>query len=118
MSNGVWRAEITWPNGNINHYGRFASERDAARWVARHQWLSKREMDPKPPKRSGELSQATKLAVDVATLQRGDCEPAPEDKGKGKLATALGRKKGLKGTRARAKRVRRRTLGGSEKSTG
>ena len=56
-------------------------------------------MAPKPPKRPRDFSQAAKLVIDVATGQREDREPTPEEQGKDPAAAALGRKGGA----ARAK---------------
>jgi hypothetical protein len=53
----------------------------------------------KPPKRPRDFSQAAKLVIDVATGQREDREPTPEEQGKDPAAAALGRKGGA----ARAK---------------
>jgi hypothetical protein len=54
---------------------------------------------PKPPKRPRDFSQAAKFVVEVATGQREDREPTPEEQGKDPAAAALGRKGGA----ARAK---------------
>jgi hypothetical protein len=51
------------------------------------------------PKRPRDFSQAAKLVIDVATGQREDREPTPEEQGKDPAAAALGRKGGA----ARAK---------------
>jgi general stress protein YciG len=53
----------------------------------------------KPPKRPRDFSQAAKFVVDVATGQREDREPTPEERGKDPAAAAMGRKGGA----ARAK---------------
>jgi hypothetical protein len=53
----------------------------------------------KPPKRPRDFSQAAKFVVDVATGQREDRAPTPEERGKDPAAAALGRKGGT----ARAK---------------
>jgi hypothetical protein len=49
--NDVWRAEITWPNGAKNYFGKFPSEAEATKWIAWHRWLAEQEMEPKPAKR-------------------------------------------------------------------
>jgi hypothetical protein len=51
-------------------------------------------MAHKPPKRPRDFSQAAKLVIDVATGQREDREPTPEEQGKDPAAAALGRKGG------------------------
>jgi hypothetical protein len=46
-SGNTWRVQIIWPNGSVHYFGTFASERDAARWIKDHSWLT---MDgPAPP---------------------------------------------------------------------
>jgi hypothetical protein len=52
-------------------------------------------------KRPRDFSQAAKLVIDVATGQREDREPTPEEQGKDPAAAALGRKGGA----ARAKSI-------------
>jgi hypothetical protein len=54
---------------------------------------------PKPPKRPRDFSQAAKFVIEVATGQREDRAPTPEERGKDPAAAALGRKGGA----ARAK---------------
>jgi len=53
----------------------------------------------KAPKRPRDFSQAAKFVIEVATGQREDREPTPEEQGKDPAAAALGRKGGA----ARAK---------------
>jgi hypothetical protein len=48
----------------------------------------------KPRKRPRDFSQAAKLVIDVATGQREDRPPTPEERGKDPAAAALGRKGG------------------------
>ena len=48
----------------------------------------------KAPKRPRDFSQAAKFVVDVATGEREDREPTPEEQGKDPAASALGRKGG------------------------
>jgi hypothetical protein len=45
-----WRVEITWANGYTRYFGQFASEVEAATWIARHPRLT--EEVTKIPKRS------------------------------------------------------------------
>lgn len=54
------------------------------------------------PKRPRDPNQLAKLIVDIATGQVDDPDP---DKGKDPAAVALGRKGGLKGGKARAKKL-------------
>lgn len=54
------------------------------------------------PKRPSDPNQLAKLIVDIATGQVDDPDP---DKGKDPAAVALGRKGGLKGGKARAKKL-------------
>lgn len=54
------------------------------------------------PKRPLDPNQLAKLVTDIATGQADDCDP---DKGKDPAAVALGRKGGLKGGKARAKKL-------------
>ena len=35
-----WRAQIVWPNGAVNFFGKFASELEAQRWINGHSWLT------------------------------------------------------------------------------
>jgi hypothetical protein len=58
-------------------------------------------MTQKPRKRPRDFSQAVKLVIDVATGQREDREPTPEEQGKDPAVAALGRKGGA----ARAKSI-------------
>jgi hypothetical protein len=51
-------------------------------------------MAPKHPKRPRDFSQAAKLVIEVATGQREDREPTPEEQGKDPAAAAMGRKGG------------------------
>ena len=53
-------------------------------------------------KRPRDPNQRAKLIVDIAT---GEVEEKPEDEGKNPHAVALGRMGGLKGGRARAKKL-------------
>jgi hypothetical protein len=33
-----WRVEITWPNGVLHYFGKFASKQAAIEWIAAHSW--------------------------------------------------------------------------------
>lgn len=57
----------------------------------------------KRPKRPRDISQLAKAVVDAAT--EGEPEVRPEGEGKNPHAVALGRMGGLKGGRARAKKL-------------
>jgi hypothetical protein len=46
VGNGLWRVEITWPNGSKSHYGKFLSEIEAVSWIVQHRWLTEREIVP------------------------------------------------------------------------
>lgn len=54
-------------------------------------------------KRPRDANQLAKLIVELATGQREDREPTPEEQGKAAFAVELGRIGGRKGGRARAK---------------
>lgn len=52
----LWRAQITWPNGTINYFGKFRSEPEAQGWIMAHLWLTEHvvedtEIRRKPRKR-------------------------------------------------------------------
>ena len=64
-------------------------------------------MTARPPKRPRDFSQAAKLVIDLATGQRQDREPTPEEQGKDPAAAALGRKGGA--ARAKGLSAERRT---------
>jgi hypothetical protein len=36
----IWRVRIVWPNGAVHHFGKFASKKDAADWIAAHSQLT------------------------------------------------------------------------------
>jgi hypothetical protein len=36
----IWRVQIVWPNGNVHHVGKFASEKEAAKWILAHPRLT------------------------------------------------------------------------------
>jgi len=61
-------------------------------------------MAPKRPKRPRDLNQFAKLMVDLATGNAED-RPMPEDQDKNPAAVQLGRLGGLKGGKARAKKL-------------
>ena len=54
------------------------------------------------PKRPRDPNQLAKSIIDIATGQKPDRDPTPEEQGKDPAAVALGRKGGLKGGKARA----------------
>jgi hypothetical protein len=65
------------------------------------------------PKRPRDFSQAAKLVIDIATGEKPNRDPTPEEEGKDTAAVTLGRKGGLKGGKARAEaltREERRTI--------
>jgi hypothetical protein len=57
---GIWRVRITWPNGAVRCFGKFASKKDAIKWIAAHPQLTEPPAentiseppaaDPPPPK--------------------------------------------------------------------
>jgi hypothetical protein len=54
------------------------------------------------PKRPRDPNQLAKSVIDIATGQKPDRDPTPEEQGKDPAAVALGRRGGLKGGAARA----------------
>jgi hypothetical protein len=48
----------------------------------------------KQPKRPRDFSQAAKLVIDIATGEKPNRDPTPEEQGKNPAAAALGRKGG------------------------
>ena len=54
------------------------------------------------PKRPRDPDQLAKSIIDIATGQKPDRDPTPEEQGKDPAAVALGRKGGLKGGVARS----------------
>ena len=56
-------------------------------------------------KRPRDPAQLAKFIVDVATGEREDRTPTPEEQGKDPAAVALGRRGGLAGGKARAERM-------------
>jgi hypothetical protein len=54
------------------------------------------------PKRPRDPNQLAKSIIDIATGQKSDRDPTPEEQGKDPAAVSLGRRGGLKGGRARA----------------
>jgi hypothetical protein len=58
-------------------------------------------MPEKHPKRPRDFSQAAKLVIDIATGEKPNRDPTPEEQGKDPAAVALGRK----GGKARAARM-------------
>jgi hypothetical protein len=53
VQNGaISRVRIAWPNGGMNYFGKFASEKEARGWMADHASLTKpRPPDAMPPQR-------------------------------------------------------------------
>ena len=45
----VWRVQIVWPNGTVQHVGPFASEKEAAKWIAGHAWWAKNKIPNNNP---------------------------------------------------------------------
>ena len=43
--NGSWAVRITWPNGKVNFFGQFLSEREAIQWSEQHRWLTYQSID-------------------------------------------------------------------------
>jgi hypothetical protein len=37
----IWRVQIIWPNGGAHYFGRFASKKEAVKWIADHAWLTR-----------------------------------------------------------------------------
>jgi len=60
---------------------------------------------PRGIKRPRDFNQAAKLVVDIASGEVEDREPTPEEQGKDPAAVSLGRRGGLKGGKARAKKL-------------
>lgn len=54
------------------------------------------------PKRPRDPNQLAKSIIDIATGEKPDRDPTPEEQGKDPAAVALGRKGGLRGGAARA----------------
>jgi hypothetical protein len=54
------------------------------------------------PKRPRDPNQLAKSIIDIATGEKPDRDPTPEEQGKDPAAVALGRRCGLKGGAARA----------------
>jgi hypothetical protein len=59
-------------------------------------------MTAKTPKRPRDTNQLAKFIVDVATGEREDRAPTPEEEGKDPAAVERGRLGGIKGGKARA----------------
>jgi hypothetical protein len=59
----------------------------------------------KAPKRPRDANQLAKSIVDIATGERDDHEPTPEEQGKDPKAVERGRLGGVKGGRARAEKM-------------
>ena len=37
---GHWTVRLTWPNGSIHYFGRYADRREADKWIAEHRWMT------------------------------------------------------------------------------
>lgn len=37
---GIWRVQITWPNGKVHFVEKFSSEKDAIAWIEAHARLT------------------------------------------------------------------------------
>lgn len=59
-------------------------------------------MTDKHPKRPRDPNQLAKSIIDIATGQKPDLDPTPEEQGKDPAAVERGRLGGLKGGKARA----------------
>jgi hypothetical protein len=49
----IWRVKIVWPNGAVQHFGKFASKEDADDWIAAHSQLTMpagENTESEPPK--------------------------------------------------------------------
>jgi hypothetical protein len=70
--------------------------------MERHYWVFHPQNAPffsgcivtKPPKRPRDFSQAAKFVIEVATGEREDRVPTPEEQGKDPAAAAMGRRGG------------------------
>jgi hypothetical protein len=60
----------------------------------------------KRPKRPRDFSQAAKLVIDIATGEKPNRDPTPEEEGKDPAAVSLGRKGGAARAAALGKRKR------------
>jgi len=44
----IWRVRIVWANGAVHHFGKFASEKEAIKWIAAHPQLTKPLTEEEP----------------------------------------------------------------------
>jgi hypothetical protein len=44
----IWRIKIEWANGAVHYFGKFTSEKQAARWIAAHPQLAKPVTEDEP----------------------------------------------------------------------
>jgi len=47
----LWRVQIAWPNGAINHFGKFGSELEARKWISTHRRLTEQVIDDRENRR-------------------------------------------------------------------
>jgi hypothetical protein len=47
----LWRLQIAWPNGAINHFGKFGSELEARKWISTHRRLTEKVIDDREIRR-------------------------------------------------------------------
>ena len=45
----IWRVQIVWPNGAVNHFGKFVFKEDAVDWITAHSRLTKPVEEIKGP---------------------------------------------------------------------
>jgi hypothetical protein len=51
---GYWRVKIAWPNATPRYFGKFNSQAEAERWIARHRWLTEQRQEPNVTADSGD----------------------------------------------------------------
>ena len=80
----LWRAQIVWPNGTINFFGKFGSELEAQRWISAHSWLTAHVIDDteirrrRGPSRPRSVSSATLLLNKDRQCDNSDDENYPK----------------------------------------
>jgi len=40
MQSDYWRVQMAWPDSNPRYFGKFHSQTEAEKWIAKHQWLT------------------------------------------------------------------------------
>ena len=65
-----WRAQIVWPNGAVNFFGKFASELEAQRWINGHSWLTAHVVEDSKFAAVGALAAAQRLVGNSTAKQR------------------------------------------------